>query len=431
MKDITSIVQSAKSILSPLSAFFLGTLLTCCAFALLSSTLALRMQNAQIPTATSGFVLSLYYLGYVIASLKSYKIINKVGHIRTFCAFLSIFSAIVPMHFICINPVYWSCLRLLEGFCIGSCFLCLESWLNTRANNQNRGTIMSFYMLSTYLGSSLGQLLLNIPDNNGLIIYCVVSGLFSIALVPISLTALPTPDISIHKSMPLKELYKKAPVGVLGSFSSGFFVGAFYILGAIYAKNLGLDIKQTSLFMFFGIFGGMMAQIPLGRLSDKFDRRYVLMWVAGFLMLISPWIQYLIDSGTVILCISSALLGCGTFVMYPISVSHVNDKLEDSERTQASGMLILLQSSGLIIGPIIISAAMQFFGNIWFLLSFSIVSACFIFSAFRFIATRDNNYISVTPTTPQPLSPTHIFDKINENENMFTKIKQALKGKKH
>lgn len=431
MSTIKVIFSSIKTVVSPLSAFFAGTGLTCCAFSLLSSTLALRMAGNGIDTAQAGIVLSLYYLGYVAASLTSYRIINKVGHIRTFCAFISTFSAVVPMHYIDVNPLFWGALRLFEGYCIGTCFLCLESWLNTRANNKNRGIIMSLYMLSTYFGSSLGQLLLNIPDKNGMIIYMIVSCLFSIALVPISLTALPAPDISVHKSMPLKELYKKVPVGVVGCFASGFLVGAFYTLGAIFAKNMGLSLEQTSVFMFCGIFGGMLAQLPIGKLSDKFDRRYVLMWTSGFLFLIAPWMHYLLNCGMLILAGSAILLGCGIFVMYPISVSHTNDKLEDAERTQASGKLILLQSMGLIIGPIIISAMMQFFGNICFLLSFSVVTGAVILFTFRQIATKDVNYISNTPTTPQPLAPTHAFTHLSEDAGMFSKVKKALKSKRH
>ena len=431
MSAFKVVFSSLKTVVSPLSAFFAGTGLTCCAFSLLSSTLALRMTSNGIDTAQAGIVLSLYYLGYVVASLTSYRIINKVGHIRTFCAFISTFSAVVPMHYIDINPLFWGALRLFEGYCIGTCFLCLESWLNTRANNKNRGIIMSLYMLSTYLGSSLGQLLLNIPDKNGMVIYAVVAGLFSVALVPISLTALPAPDISVHKSMPLKELYHKVPVGVVGSFASGFLVGAFYTLGAIFAKNMGLSLEQTSVFMFCGIFGGMLAQLPIGRLSDKFDRRFVLMWTSGFLFLIAPWMYYLLGCGMFILAGSAILLGCGIFVMYPISVSHTNDKLEDSERTQASGKLILLQSMGLIIGPIIISAMMQFFGNICFLLSFSVVTGAVIIFTFKQIATKDVGYVSNTPTAPQPVAPTHVFMHLSENSGMFSKVKAALKSKRH
>lgn len=429
MPVINSAINFFKTIVSPLSAFFAGTGLTCCAFSLLSSTLALRLSRNGVDTAEAGIILSLYYAGYVLSSLSSYKIVNRVGHIRTFCAFISTFSALVPLHYISPYPPYWGVLRLMEGYCIGTCFMCLESWLNTRANNKNRGMIMSLYMITTYLGSSLGQLLLNIPDKNGLIVYALVASLFSIALVPVSLTALPSPDITVHKSMSLRLLYKKSPVGVFGCFASGFLVGAFYTLGAIYARQIGLDVKQTSVFMFCGIFGGMLAQFPIGRLSDKRDRRYVLLWTSGFLFLIAPWIHYFIHDGTMMLALSAVLLGSGTFVMYPICVSHVNDQLEDSERTNASGMLILLQSMGLIIGPIIISATMQTFGNIWFLLSYSVVTGCFIIFAVKQIATRAVNYINVTPTDPIPVSPTRVYNELTKDDNLIDKAKGILTAK--
>lgn len=429
MTFISTTLTSFKTIVSPMSAFFAGTGLTCCAFSLLSSILALRLSRNGVETSMAGLILSLYYAGYVLASLSSYKIINRVGHIRTFCAFISIFSAIVPLHYLSPFPPYWGILRLAEGYCIGTCFMCLESWLNTRANNKNRGVIMSLYMITTYLGSSLGQLLLNLPDRNGLLIYALVASLFSIALVPISLTALPSPDITAHKNMSLRLLYKKSPVGVLGCFASGFLVGAFYTLGAIYAKQIGLDIKQTSIFMFCGIFGGMLAQLPIGRLSDNFDRRYILLWTSGFLFLIAPWIQYFIEDGIFMLGLSAVLLGCGTFVMYPICVSHVNDQLEDAERTNASGMMILLQSMGLIIGPIIISAVMQTFGNIWFLLSYSVVSGCFIIFTFKQIATKAVNYVNITPTDPMPVAPTHAFNKLTQDDTIIDKAKDILTAK--
>lgn len=431
MKLISATLNTVKTVASPLSAFLAGTGLTCCAFSLLSSTLALRMTQNGVSTSEAGIILSLYYAGYILASIWSHNLINRVGHIRTFCAFISIFSAIVPLHYLSPWAPYWGILRLSEGFCIGTCFMCLESWLNTRSNNKNRGLIMSLYMITTYLGSSLGQLFLNLPDNNGLLIYVFVASLFSVALVPISLTALPSPDITVHKSMSLRKLYKISPVGVTGCFASGFLVGAFYILGAIYCRQIGLDVKQTSIFMFCGIFGGMLAQLPVGRLSDKMDRRYVLLGMSVFLLIIAPLVQLFIHESTVIFAIGAALLGGGTFVMYPICVSHVNDQIEDSERVNASSMLILLQSMGLIIGPIIISFAMQHWGAIWFLLSFSTISAFVILNTAKVIATKPLNYIAVTPTDPMPLAPTHAYSELTQDDTLLGKAKDLLTEKKH
>lgn len=430
MSKILNYFSLLRTIVSPLTAFFAGTALACCAYALLTSTLGLRMAEASVSTFAAGIVLSLYYAGYIIASLTSNQIINRVGHIRAFSTYISLFSALVLMHYFSDNPVYWGILRLLEGYCMGSSFMCLESWLNTRANNNNRGLLMSLYMITSYLGASTGQLLLNIPDPQGIVIYIVVSVIFSLALVPISLTALPSPNITVHKSMSLIKLYKISPVGVIGCLCSGIFVGGFYSLGAIYANLIGLDVQMTSLFMFFGVLGGLLIQFPLGRLSDRMDRRFLMMWIAGILFFIAPWVHFFVSDGVWQLCTGALLLGCGTFILYPLSVSHVNDLIEDDDRINAAGMLILLQSLGMIFGPVAISYFMQHFGAISFVLAYSAVTAGFVLFTLKHITFKpDINYINITPTAPMPIDTTHAFHELASDDKLstFAKIKQALR----
>lgn len=426
MNSMLERLKSLEKIVSPLTAFFFGTVLTCCAYGLLSSTLALRLAENSNNTFAAGIILAMYYTGYIAASITSYHIINKVGHIRAFSTYISLFSGIVLLHFFSQNLYFWGALRFLEGYCIGSAFMCLESWLNARATNANRGMIMSLYMISSYLGASSGQLLLNIPDPSGVAIYITVSVLLSVALVPISLTALPTPAITVHKNMSLIALYKKTPVGVIGCLTSGIFVGAFYILGAIYAHQMKLSLEETSLFMFFGVFGGMAIQLPIGKLSDYFDRRLVMLFVGGFLFLIVPWVHFFIDSGTVPLIVGALLMGFGTFVLYPISVSHVNDMIADEERVEASGMLILLQSVGMIFGPIIISFFMQEWGPISFVGAYALTAGVFIVFCLRHIMFRDINYVSPSPTYPIPLETTRIFHKISEDDTLMDKAKELI-----
>lgn len=430
MLKILNYLSLLRTIVSPLTAFFAGTALACCAYALLTSTLGLRMAEASVSTFAAGIVLSLYYAGYIIASLTSNRIINRVGHIRAFSTYISLFSALVLMHYFSANPVYWGILRLMEGYCMGAGFMCLESWLNTRANNNNRGLLMSLYMITSYLGASTGQLLLNIPDPQGIVIYIVVSVIFSLALVPISLTALPSPNITVHKSMSLIKIYKISPVGVIGCLCSGIFVGGFYSLGAIYANLIGLDVQMTSLFMFFGVLGGLLIQFPLGRLSDRMDRRFLMMWIAGILFFIAPWVHFFVSDGVWQLCTGALLLGCGTFILYPLSVSHVNDLIEDDNRVNAAGMLILLQSLGMIFGPVAISYFMQHFGAISFVLAYSAVTAGFVLFTLKHITFKpDINYINITPTAPMPIDTTHAFHELASDDKLstFVKIKQALR----
>lgn len=422
--------ENLKTIASPLTAFFAGTMLTCTAYALLSSTLAIRLSENNVSTSAAGIILSVYYVGYIFASLSSYKIINKVGHIRAFSTFISVLSALVLGHALSPNPIYWGVLRILEGYCLGSAFMCLESWLNTRSNNKNRGIIMALYMITSYTGAGFGQLLLNIPDASGVAIYILVSIIYSIALVPISMTALPSPDLQVYQNIPIKKLYKIAPVGVVACVASGVFVGGFYTLGAIYAHQIGLDLEMTSFFMFFCVLGGLLAQFPIGRLSDKFDRRFIIMWQCGILFFIAPWVHMFIDEGVLYLAIAAMLLGSGTFTLYPISVAHVNDLISDSERIHACGMLIFLQSLGMIFGPIIVAYAMQHFGAISFLFAYSLVCGFVVIFSFKHIVFKPNvGYISNNKSDLIPTAPTHAFNTLAKDDNLLDKAKELFAEK--
>ena len=431
MSRLSEFFKPIKAVVSPLSAFFAGTLLTCAGYALLTSYLSLKMNKFGVSTSQIGIILSMYYIGYILAALTASKIINKVGHIRSFSTFISLFSALVLAHIFSQSPMLWGGLRFFEGYCIGAAMMCLESWLNARANNKNRGLVMSLYMVTTYMGSGLGQLLLNIPDTNGVLILALVSIIFFLALIPISLTALPMPDISVQKSMNLLALYKISPVGVVGCFCSGIFVGAFYTLGTIYAVRSGLTLHQTSLFMFAGILGGMCAQIPVGKLSDLIDRRFVILWANVLMFFVAPWVHVFIDNGTFALTSAAFVLGSCTFIIYPICVSHVNDLIQNEDRVPASGLLIMLQSLGMVIGPIIISVIMQLFGALSFLICLSVAAAGFVIFAFKHIAFRDIKYIKVTPTAPQPTAPTPVFPTLAEHDSVVDKTKNFLADKKH
>lgn len=430
MNALKAKLLNIRDIISPLTAFFIGTCLTCCAYALMTSISSVRLDSFGVSTSKAGFVLALYYLGFVVASLSAYKVINKVGHIRAFVTYVSIFSALSLMHYFDNNLIFWGFLRFSEGYCIGGSTMCLESWLNSRSNNKNRGMVMSFYMISTYLGSSTAQVMLNIPDQGGVTIYIIVSALFSLSLVPIALTALPTPEIKAYERMPVSKLYHKTPVGVVACFVSGFLVGSFYLLGTIYTQKLGLTLQQTSMFMFYGVLGGLSAQLPVGRISDKMDRRYVLLASCVILCILAPIMHLVLTYNNKLLGVSSFLLGAAMFTMYPICVSHINDLVSDKERVQASGRLILLQGSGLIVGPIIVSFLMEHIGPVSYVLSFSLITAILSVFIGKWLRVKPEiDYVQNTPTTPVPVTTTPMFDKLAADDTRADKNEkhQALK----
>jgi MFS family permease len=260
----------------------------------------------------------------------------------------------------------------------------------------------------------------------------MVSILFSLALVPISLTALPTPDIASHENMPLKKLYQKTPIGVVGCLVSGCFVGSFYTLGPAFSARIGLSLTETSTFMFFVIFGGMIAQIPMGKLSDRTDRRRVLLACCTALIVIAPMYKYLTDLGHGFIGIGATLIGFFMFVLYPICVSHVNDLVTDSERVHAAGKLILLQGLGLIFGPTIVGFVMDRFGPFSYLLCFSGICILFVLFTLRQLRKRpDINYINITPTSPVPVEMTQAFDELASKDSMLDRIMKSRRRKEH
>ena len=164
--------------------------------------------------------------------------------------------------------------------------------------------------------------------------------------------------------------------------------------------------------------GGMAAQIPFGRLSDKMDRRYVLIGISIMLIIVAPLANFLVAQGGMALIISTILIGAGTFTLYPISVSHVNDLVRDDERVSASGMLILTQNIGLVLGPILVSAGMRVFGNWFFLAAFALIPALFVLFTIKHIKQKpDINYLNVTPTQPVPTAPTNEFNNLASDDD--------------
>ena len=212
---------------------------------------------------------------------------------------------------------------------------------------------------------------------------------------------------------------------VPGSMGVRHFVPLAFVLSTILLVLLTLLTKSM-------LFGGLLAQIPLGRLSDLTDRRHVLFYICCALGFIVPAADILVIKGGWYLAALTMLLGACTFTLYPISVSHINDLVTDAQRVHISGMLILAQSIGLISGPIIVSAGMSLFGPDFFMVAFFIFPAAFIiFTMNRIWKKPDINYINVTPTAPMPTAPTHAFTDLATHDTLLDKAKDLFAEKKH
>lgn len=331
---------------------------------LLFILLPIRLGVEGISSEATGLVMSAYYAGFVGGSLWGRDLIARVGHIRAFAAFAAVLCAVTLVYSLWFGPVSWTLLRAVNGFCMAGLFATIESWLNERSSNATRGQVLSLYMVTTYSASGVGQLMVNLSDVKELTLYSVAALLLSISLVPVVLTRVAGPDLRGIASLKLRELYRISPLGVVGCFGAGLVSGSFYGMGAIYAQAEKLSVFQVSLFMGAAVFGGLLAQWPIGRLSDRFDRRTVLLGVLIATALVFAASYFLGISGAAkitslwLLLGLPALFGGGMAVIYPIAVAHAFDYVAKERMVAASSGLLLAWSIGATAGPLIASMLM-------------------------------------------------------------------------
>ncbi|WP_339704717.1 MFS transporter [uncultured Sphingosinicella sp.] len=348
----------------------------------LSTLTSVRLEESGAGTLRIGLVATAYFAGLTVGSLHVHRIIAGVGHIRAFTAFVSLFSASTLAYALHLDPLMWSALRFIDGLCIAGVFICLESWLNERAAPETRGLVLAGYMIALYSGQAAGQFLLGIGMAGSGFPFIVASILISLSAIPVALTRITAPVVGVEEPLALRRLYDISPLGIVGTTVTGIMMGAFYGLGAIYARRLGMDLAATATFMSAVILGGVALQWPLGKLSDRFDRRIVIVFTFGAAALTSMLLAFLAAPDAKLLA-AGALFGGLVFALYPLCVAHTNDHLRPDERVAASGGLVLFYSAGAAAGPIVGGGAMTFANNGLFLLLATCAAGVLAFGIWR------------------------------------------------
>ncbi|HSL59217.1 MAG TPA: MFS transporter [Acidimicrobiales bacterium] len=332
------------------------------------SLLALRASIEGFGTTTTGVVMSAFYLGYLGGSLRAPRLVADVGHIRVFAALATIASSAVLVHAVFVSPLSWAVIRLVTGMCLAGLYVVVESWLNDSATNATRGSLMSIYMVVVTVGLAAGQLLLNVADADGFELFVVTSVLFSMALVAPALSVRSAPVIVEPARVRLVELWHVAPLGVLGSAVAGTSAGALFAMGVVYAQLVGLSVASTSVFMLVAIIGGAVLQWPLGWLSDRVDRRGVMI-AMGLGTAAVAAVGAAGPEGTALLAVSAGV-GALSLPLYAIANAHLNDWIERDRIVAAGSRLVLANGVGAVLGPVSASAAMDAVGPegfFWFL----------------------------------------------------------------
>jgi len=364
-------------------ALFFGVGMMMLANGLQGSLIGIRASLEGYSASAAGIILTGYYAGFLLGALYIPKRIKNVGHVRTFAALASIASISILIHSLHISFLGWFIMRFISGMCFVGLYTVAESWVNDLSDNEHRGQALSVYMIVSMAGSAFGQLFLNIADPETATLFMIVSVLISISLVPILIVVSKQPDFSVAKFFTVKELYKASPLGVVTSIMTGLAHGTLWGIGSIYGLKNGLSIEQVSIFMFTFVIGGAINQYLVGYLSDKYDRRTIIVIVA-FLASIFSVLAVLIGSSFIALIIITFIFGGLTVPLYALAIAHTNDFLEKDEMVAASAGIQLAAGIGLTIGPIIGGLSIDFIGASGFWIYLFLIHALLgVFGLFR------------------------------------------------
>jgi MFS family permease len=332
---------------------------------LVGIVLPVRMSLEHVPTEFSGLVMSAYYGGLVCGCLWGQGVIARVGHIRAFAAFAAGVAATTLIFPLWFNPIAWALLRIIVGFLMAGLFFTIESWLNLRSSKKTRGQILSLYMVTNYLASMLGQLLVNVWSVKGLELFCLGAMLLCVSLVPVVLTRVAGPDIDRTSRLSIARLYRVSPLGVVASLGAGLISGAFYGMGAVFGAGIGMSIFAISVFMGITLLGGLSMQWPIGLLSDKYDRRTVLLWVL-IVIATTCLLEFTLSRtahATTWLLVLTGLFGGAAATIYPLAVAHAFDYVEREQMVAASAGMLLSWAIGATAGPLLASLLMSSGGD--------------------------------------------------------------------
>ncbi|MGD9178451.1 MAG: MFS transporter, partial [Desulfobacterales bacterium] len=338
------------STLLSFGALFASALFFLMGGGVLFTQLSLRMTQEGFSTLTIGMTLACYFLGLMIGYFLCHRLIERVGHIRSFAVFAAATTIIIILHGMFISALFWAILRFFNGITVFGLFMVVESWLNECSHSHIRGRVFSIYMTLTYMGIGIGQQLLNLGDDGGQQLFWIAALLFSLSLIPVSVTRSVHPELPQPTRYRFKALFQTVPLGMLGCFAAGLVNSAFFSMAPVFGTKVGLSVFQLSWFMSTTVIGGFAVQWLIGIISDRFDRTLVLGIIACFVALLSLSMAMNTGISYTWLLFEMAIFGGLIFAVYPLAVARANDVFEGKEAVAVSSALLLCYSIGAIFG---------------------------------------------------------------------------------
>ena len=356
-----------RSILASIMALFLGLCLLLLGNSLLSTLLVLRGVAENFSGQYLGFLTSVYFFGAFVGTLLAAKLIIRMGHIRCFTFSTALLGCCILAHVLIIEPYSWLIFRFLTGFCAYVVYTVVESWLNGQTQDAYRSRVFSIYTFVNLASLAIGQQLLVLDSPTGYTLFILASLLVTAAIMPISWTKLQQPNVAVDMpSMSITKVFDAAPIAVTGCLVSGLIMGPFWGLTPLFVSALDYTNSELATFITLSILGGAILQYPVGRLSDRIDRRKVILYatVVGTLVacLMAMSAHFYPNERGLMTALSATFCGL-VLALYPISVVHLVDRIDKEHLVSGSSALLMIYGLGSLIGPTVAGFALEYMGT--------------------------------------------------------------------
>jgi len=336
-----------------IQALFLSSALLLFGGGLQGLLLSVRGADEGFSIFALGLIGTGWSVGFIAGSISVPVLVRRVGHIRAYSVMAALGAITILLNLLWINDVGWIVLRVFSGFGFAGAAMIVESWLNEISDNKSRGTIFSIYVMVNMTASTLGQLSMSITGIAGYLPFVIGALAFSLALLPTALTLRPQPRPPASAKINLALLYRTSPIAVIASFNIGISNSTFGTLAPVYGYLQGLRPAEIAQLISLTIVMGALSQVPFGRLSDKVDRRWVIIGISVLASVTGLAMVVINPFGGWPLFVLFGLYGFAAYPIYAVAVAHANDTAAEGDFASIAAGMLLTYGLGLAVGPVI------------------------------------------------------------------------------
>ena len=323
---------------------------------------SLTLQTWGTSTSVIGFAASMTGLATVVITPFFSKLINRFGQmgIMRFClVVLPIAIAFLPVFQ---NIYIWFLLRFIIGVVATGVWLLSEVWINALAEDQHRGKIIALYSSLISLGLIVGVLISSlIPIETGGGFY-VSAGIAVISAIPLwKMDDLP--DFDVVEDISFYKYLVTAP-GLMGSsWIMGFLYAATAALLPIFALPfVEGDYAQSSRTVAWLASGELTMPLFVGWLADRYDKTKLMIYISCVSVITLAILPAIFDIA-VMRFLFLFIIGGSIMSFYSLGLTLLGQEFKGKVLASANASFIFFLSLGEILGPPVVGAAMDLFGN--------------------------------------------------------------------